>query len=197
MTSLRGYTFKTSGDAEVFLYYIYEYGIREALKAARGMYALAVLDRNKKRLLMARDRLGIKPLYYSYINGKIVVASEIKTIKYFKNDLRDSNLDKQVVYDYIKYGAMHETTRTFYDDIKSIPAGSYMSYEESCNGEVENIERYYDLPKLDSQKAEKESFIDTREELINTMKMHIQSDVPVGLALSGGIDSSILFILLK
>ena len=84
---------------------------------------------------------------------------------------------------------MHETTRTFYDDI--VYPG-FMSYEESCNGEVANIERYYDLPKLDSQDAEEESFVDTREELINTMKLHIQSDVPVGLALSGGIDSSIL-----
>ena len=111
----RGYRFKTDGDAEVFICYINEFGITKTLNKARGMYALAIFDSESHELILARDRLGIKPLYYSLIEGRLIVASEIRTIR-FLLDLADENngIERNVLYDYLVYGSMHESNGTCY-----------------------------------------------------------------------------------
>jgi asparagine synthase (glutamine-hydrolysing) len=171
---------RTTSDTEVVLKMYQKYK-ENALDYFNGMFALVIYDEKKKDIFVARDRLGIKPLYYSENAGELYYCSEIEPIK----ALVETSFDNFAVRQYLKL-RMTVKGHTIYDNIKMFPPGHY-----SINGK---ITRYWDYsPELRSAPKNEEL-----EWLIsNSVDIRKRSDVPVGSYLSGGLDSTILSYLLK
>ena len=187
----KGYTFKTQSDTEVIIYCYEEYGLN-CLKRFNGMFAFAIYDKIKKRLFLARDRLGIKPLYYTVTNKEIVFASEIKAI------LKHPNVKKKVnlygISSYLSYRYVLGK-ETLFEGIYTLQPGHFLVYE---NGNIDE-EQYWELPVI-SQKEDKgdEYYVKKlRELLTRSVKRRMISDVPLGAYLSGGLDSSIIVALMS
>ena len=180
---LKGHVFKTQTDTEVIVHAYEEYG-EACVKHFAGMFAIALWDVKNKKLFIARDRLGIKPLFYSVKNGKLYFSSEINSLSAGPEISKGINLrsfDKYLTFLYCP------APETFYEDIKQLPAGCTMVFQ---NKQV-SINKYW---KIDFEKAEHKTekhYIDQIDELLNTIiKEHLISDVPTGIFLSGGRDSS-------
>lgn len=188
----KDYNFQTKTDTEVLLAAYIKWG-SDFLQHLQGMFALAIWDDNKKRLLIARDRLGIKPLYYYIKNKRLIFASEIKAILQFPNIER--KLNKQGFLDYLSYRyALGDNT--LFSDIYSLNPGYCLIADH--NQEPKFVQ-YWDLPIVVDKKdsGEKEVLETVEKLLIDTVKSHMISDVPVGAYLSGGLDSSLLVALMS
>jgi asparagine synthase (glutamine-hydrolysing) len=180
----RGYEFRTQTDTEVVVNLYEEYGLDFTSKL-RGMFAIGIYDIRKKWLLLVRDHIGIKPLYYYYDTQKktLVFASEIKSIlKYpgIKREVDEQALDLFLTLEYIP--APH----SIFKSIKKLPAGHYLLYDQ---GEVQ-IKKYWEVQPFELPKsfsAIKDRFFNLLHE---SVKMRMVADVPLGAFLSGGIDSS-------
>jgi asparagine synthase (glutamine-hydrolysing) len=187
----KGHIFSSNSDSEVIIHAYEEYGTG-VLDKLRGMFAFALYDRREKSLLLARDRIGIKPLYYYQKNKKLVFASEIKAI------LADTTIDRkishQALYDYLGFEFV-PAPATMFQDIYKLPAGHYLLYR---NDEIE-IKQYWDLdftPKP-ADLSYDESVEVLRDHLDYAVKSHLISDVPLGVFLSGGLDSSAIVAMMR
>jgi asparagine synthase (glutamine-hydrolysing) len=177
--------FLTSSDTEVILHLYEELGT-ECVKQLRGMFAFAIWDRRNRRLFMARDHLGQKPLFYSQTGESIAFASEIKALLAAEPDLRE--LDPQALHQYLSLRII-APPRTMYASIKKLPPGHSLCFE---NGRL-SIERYFSLsyePKLRLKESELIEELEAR--MLEAVSYHLVSDVPVGAFLSGGMDSSLV-----
>ncbi|MFO7526776.1 MAG: asparagine synthase (glutamine-hydrolyzing) [Ignavibacteriaceae bacterium] len=178
----KGYAFKSNTDTEVILKSYHEWG-ESCVHKFNGMWAFAIWDSKNRKLFCSRDRFGIKPFYYNYKQGvHFVFASEIKSIL----QVIKTEPDKQTLYDSFAYGYSDHNERTFYSDVKQLRGGHNLILQ---NGNL-SFYRYY---KIKSQPC-KDSFdtakIKLRELLFDAVRIRLRSDVPLGYALSGGIDSS-------
>jgi len=180
----KGHTFKTQTDTEVIVHLYEELG-PQCLEKLRGMFAFAIWDENKKILFLARDRIGIKPLYYCLTNRSLVFASEIKAI------LTDPDVDREIareVIDRFLTFLYVPGEETLLKGIKKLAPGHYLLVED---GKAE-VRQYWDLRF--SKPAGRRSFREAKEELLSllaeTVELHMIADVPVGLLLSGGVDST-------
>ncbi len=181
----RGHSFYTKTDTEVIIH-LYEEKGADCVLDLNGMFAFCLWDKRKKTLILARDRLGIKPLYYSSLNEGFIFASEIKSI--LKIPGFNRSLDWQALDDYLSYLYIPEP-RTIFKQIKKLPPGYILTYRE---GKVE-IFSYWDFEYKDAQQEKEEYFCERLEDLLTTsIKRRLMSDVPLGVFLSGGLDSSIL-----
>lgn len=187
----KGHRFRSNTDSEVILHGYEEYGI-DVVNHLRGMFGLALYDTVRKRLLLARDRIGIKPLYYTRQNGRLVFGSEIKSI------LQDPGVERQVnhqaLYDYLGFEFV-PAPETMFAGISKLPAGHLLVWE---NGQA-SVRRYWDLsfrPAAPMPRFE-EAVEQLREHLDTAVKSHLVSDVPLGVFLSGGLDSSCLVALMR
>ncbi len=188
----RGHKFKSRSDTEVIVHAYEEYGI-EAVQKLRGMFAFAIWDSRKKLLWLARDRIGIKPLYYHSKNGRLVFASEIKGI------LQDTSvprrLNRQALYDYLGFEFV-PAPETMFEEIFKLPAGHQLVWQ---NGETK-ISQFWDLSfkqrKLEGRTPD-EVALEIRDLLDQCVDSHLMSDVPLGVFLSGGLDSSALVALMR
>ncbi len=182
----KGYTFRTRTDTEVLICLYREYG-RDFIHRLRGMFAFGIWDETKQELFLARDCIGIKPLYYTSFNGQFVFASEIKAILEHPDVKREVNED--AFYHYLSF-LTTPAPMTLFKGIYKLPAGYNLTVSE--NGSIEPKE-YWDVfdnvtplhNKPESYYAE--SILDTLREAV---KYRMVSDVPVGVFLSGGVDSS-------
>lgn len=180
----RGYKFRTSTDTEVIVNLYEEFGL-DFVKKLRGMFAIGIYDIKKNKLILIRDRIGIKPLYYSFQpeNKTLIFASEIKSIlKYpgIKKELNNNALDLFLTLEYIP------APFSIFKNINKLPSGHILIYE---NGNIQ-IKKYWEIKKgkLNGNFNElKEQFLSLLNE---SVKMRMISDVPLGAFLSGGIDSS-------
>jgi len=184
----KGHEFKSRTDSEVLVHLYEEYG-KSLVKKLRGMFAFAIWDSKKGQLFLARDRIGIKPLYYAMQNGCFIFASEIKAILEHPNIQKD--VDEEAFYHYLTF-VVTPAPLTLFKGIKKMAPGHLL--EIDANGIVEE-EWYWD--ELDfitdnSTKAQPEEFYTKRimELLRESIKDRMISDVPFGVFLSGGIDSS-------
>lgn len=174
-------------DTEVIIHAYEEWGMG-CLEKFRGMFAIALWDGNKKEFVLIRDRIGIKPLYYTVENGILIFASEIKAI--LKVMERKPNINTKAMYDYLSF-LTTPCEDTLFEGIKKLRPAMYMVFGE--NGKVKE-ERYWDVWDHTHEelyhaddKAISEALL---EELRTAVKLRKEADVPVGVFLSGGIDSS-------
>ena len=182
-----GRSFHTRTDTEVLLAAYAEWGIA-ALRKLVGMFAFGVLDVAERRLFLARDFFGIKPLYYARPSGGFAFASEIKSLLEVPGVARD--VHPGALYDYLRFGLTDRGEDTLFAAVRQLPPGHYMDVRLDKPGAAEAV--CYWQPGTDEtldisfdEAAER-----LRELFLDNIRLHLRSDVPVGTALSGGIDSS-------
>ncbi len=184
----KGHHFKSRSDTEVILHAYEEWGV-ECLSRFRGMFAFAIWDSNLKRLFMARDRLGEKPLVYFNGNGRFIFASEIKAI------LQDSDVSRKLnifaLHNYLTYQYV-PSPDTIFEGIKKLPPAHYLLYDGSDNVRIEQYWKLNFSPIQNNYEDLSEVCDLIRTELEESVKLRLISDVPLGAFLSGGIDSSLV-----
>ncbi|MBP9997231.1 MAG: asparagine synthase (glutamine-hydrolyzing) [Lachnospiraceae bacterium] len=190
---------KGSSDTEVLLEAIEKYGIKNALQMTKGMFAVALYDRQTGAIVLTRDRVGEKPLYYGHINGDFVFASELAEICVYPGF--DKRLSKEAVDRYLRYSYV-PTPLSIYEGIYKLKPGTYMTFMPPYNEGI--TEAYYDIEEEYAAGIENPfagTYDEAVEQLDNTLKeavrSQLMSDVPLGAFLSGGIDSSTIVALMQ
>lgn len=184
----KGHTFKSKTDTETILHTYEDHGT-EAVQKLNGMFSVALWDEKKRKLWLVRDRLGIKPLYYTVQNKSIIFASEIKAILEYPGIKR--KLDEEALFHYLTFSCC-PAPMTLFEGIKKLAAGFYLTVDE--NGVKET--QYWDVvggtkgKERRSKHDEKYFRENIREILKDSVKRQMVCDVPFGVFLSGGIDSS-------
>ena len=177
-----GHEFHTTCDTEVVLHAYAEWGL-ECLKKFNGMWGFAVLDLRgeKPKLVLARDHYGIKPLYYATSGDRILFASEIKAILQDQSFLRE--VDEEQLYQYLLQGFFDHSEATFFKGIRQVPAAGYVVIQDSGMEEG----RYWEPVLTENGSGDPAEF---REVFERSVQRRLIADVPVGICLSGGLDSS-------
>ncbi|NJK97043.1 MAG: asparagine synthase (glutamine-hydrolyzing) [Bacteroidales bacterium] len=181
----KGHSFRTSSDTEVLLHLYQDYG-PSCLQFLNGQFVFAVWDNHKKELFIARDRIGIRPLFYNVQNGNLVFASEIKAILEYPDYTPD--YDKAALAEVFTFWTS-VAPRNIFQGIQELPPGHLMKFK---NGQTE-ITSYWQIPF--GADSSVKSFSDSVEKLDylleDAVKMRLRADVPVAAYLSGGLDSSV------
>ena len=178
----QGHHFKTKTDVEVILHLYEEYG-DDCVKHLRGMFAFAIWDIRKRRLFMARDHLGQKPLFFCHKDGSFAFASEVKGI--LASELIKPEIDLEGLWHYLSLRFMPDD-HSMFKGIQKLPAAHRMVFE---NNQI-SIDHYWDVDFKDKLKQDEDTLVDQLDDLLlETVKLHLLSDVRVGAFLSGGIDS--------
>jgi len=186
----RGHTFKSKSDSEVIIHAYEEYGIDKALELLNGMFAFAIWDKRIKKLFLARDRLGIKPVYYSLKKDFITFASEIKSL--FVNGMVSKRLRSGCLFEYFTNQGIFGS-KTIFADVTELQPGHFMAVDDKG---TQKIKRYWDIVSICGSSGtidEERAILDGMDrELKRSVDYRLISDVPVGVLLSGGIDSSLI-----
>ena len=188
------YEFVSQSDTEVLLRAWHRWG-RRAVDRFRGMFAFAVYDKNDGTLTLVRDRVGVKPLYYYYDGTQFAFASEPRALKQWKNDLQP---DKKALCEFFQYGYI-SSQQSAYERVRKVPPGHLLRFDLSKK-ELQ-LRRYWSIlpffeePKFD--KSEDELVDELEALLVESFRYRMVSDVPVGVFLSGGIDSSVVAAILQ
>ena len=181
----RGHTFATDGDGEPILH-LYEDEGTECFQHLNGMFAIAIWDANRNRCVLARDRIGQKPLYYSVKNNQLVFGSELKSLAAVDGiceEIDPAAIDEFLTYQYIPHPG------TIWKGVRKLAPGHFAIFE---NGEL-SVQRYWNFdPSVETPIDQQAACERLRELLTDSVKMRMQSDVPLGTFLSGGIDSSLI-----
>ncbi|MBX6364423.1 MAG: asparagine synthase (glutamine-hydrolyzing) [Gemmatimonadetes bacterium] len=191
----RGHIYRSRADTETLLHLYEEYGT-DMLRRVHGMFALAIWDARRRRLFLARDRIGIKPLYFAQTDGRFLFASEIKAILQHPSVERD--LDPTALYHYLTFLATPAPS-TMFRGIRKLPAGHFL--EVDAGGQV-RMERWWDLADapapdpelLRSEEACRRHVLGLLEE---ATRERLMADVPFGVFLSGGVDSTTITALVR
>jgi asparagine synthase (glutamine-hydrolysing) len=188
----RGHSFYTKTDTEV-LVHLYEERGERCVESLAGMFAFAIWDGKRRKLLLARDRIGIKPLYYSNNGKALAFASEPKAL--LRLPWTEGRLDPQALSHYLSYDFI-PAPHCIYEDIRKVPPGHLVIYQDGdlC------CERYWDLDLTDrfnGDLGEEELCEQIWKEFCQVVKAHLISDVPLGVLLSGGIDSTSVLAALR
>jgi asparagine synthase (glutamine-hydrolysing) len=185
----RGHVFATSSDTETIVHLYEDHGV-DFVHHLRGMFGIALWDTKRRRLVLARDRVGEKPLFYSWDGARLLFGSEIKAILQ-TGAKRD--VDPQAICEYLAAGYV-SGERTFYRDVAKLPPGSLLVHE---NGRV-SVTRYWKPTVARVQPRDPAAVVDElAERLSEAVRLCLKSDVEVGAFLSGGIDSSVIVALMK
>ena len=181
----RGHRYRTRSDTETIVHLFEEYG-RDCVKYLRGMFAFAIWDRRNRELFIARDRLGIKPLYYRYDGKSLLFGSEIKAILAHPGVKPEFN--SATLAEYLAFGYIPEPD-TMYAGINKLLPGHTLSIGEG--GELK-VSSYWDLKvQADAGSRPRQFYVDRYRSLLEEcVSSHLMSDVPLGVFLSGGLDSS-------
>lgn len=182
-----GHEFSSDTDTEVVLAAYREWGL-DCVERFRGMFAFAIYDTDRNRIVLARDRLGIKPLYYTDVHGGVAFSSELTAL--LDGNIVERQLDQRAVAEFLRFGFVPEP-RTIIKGVEPVPAGSVISHDLDT-GETDTVEYWSpsfgdDAPDVD----------ELRESLRESVCIRRRSDVPLGAFLSGGLDSSSIVALLK
>lgn len=187
----KGHKFITHSDTEVIVHLYEEIG-EDCVKKLNGIFSFAIWDDKEKQLLLARDRLGVKPLYYSIFGNQLFFASEIKSILENKFMSRDINLESLDIYLSLRY---IPGNKTLLKNIYKLPPASIMIYK---NGQIKVISYWkLEIDESETKKADSEYIEEFIELLTNAVKLQLMSDVPFGAFISGGIDSGAIVSLMN
>jgi asparagine synthase (glutamine-hydrolysing) len=186
----RGHRFYTNSDTEVIVHLYEDHG-PDCVKSLRGMFAFALYDERKRKLLLARDRLGKKPLHYALSNGRLFFGSEIKAILAVAPHLAE--VDPEALLRYFYFGYVPDPLSAFVP-IKKLPPGHLLEFEQ---GKIA-VRQYWDFPRFGthSPRSEEECLEQLEDLLSEAVRIRLISDVPLGALLSGGADSSLVVALM-
>jgi asparagine synthase (glutamine-hydrolysing) len=186
----RGHSFYTHTDTEVIVHLYEEMG-PDCVNELRGMFALALYDQRRHSLLLARDRLGKKPLHYALVNGTLFFGSEIKAILAAAPDLAEIN--HEGVLQYLYFGYVPDPATAF-TSIHKLSPGHLLEFQK---GELK-VRRYWDLPHYGTHQpqSEEECLSELESRLAEAVRIRLIADVPLGALLSGGTDSSTVVALM-
>jgi asparagine synthase (glutamine-hydrolysing) len=182
-----GYGFRTESDTEVLLAAWTVWG-SDCLRRLVGMFAFAVLDRQESMLTCVRDAFGIKPLFYTEEDGNFIFSSEIRALMALKSHKAEVNWQRS--YDYLVHGEYDNSEETFFADVKQLPSGCLMTLALT-EGTAPVLSKWWTpqiTERIDLSQGEAVERI--RECFLNSIRLHLRSDVALGVALSGGVDSS-------
>ena len=190
----QGVAFRTFSDTEVLLELILKVGVEATLKKIRGMFSFVLFDKQDESLICARDQFGQKPIYYLYEHGTFATASEVTALLALVGK-RDPDMFAWRTY--LCSNGIIAPDRTFYEGIYTLPAGHLLRYRDG----VLKVEQYFDVADMydpDLYRNQVDLGVDEAVERLDqaleiAVERHLLSDVPVGIFLSGGIDSSLLY----
>ncbi len=187
----KGYNFLSSTDSEVVLYSYIEWG-DACLYKFNGMFAFAIYDKQEKTFFASRDRYGVKPFYYSLNKNFFIFSSEIPSL--LESIPQKAEAEYQAIYDFLVFNRTNQTEITFFKDVKKLQHGHSLKIDIK-EGDI-HIYRWYDLQaRLNEPFHSPEEFLQT---FSSSCSLRLRSDVPLGVCLSGGLDSSsVLSVLLK
>jgi asparagine synthase (glutamine-hydrolysing) len=191
-----GHRYSTRCDTEAILHAYEQYG-PACVDRLRGMFAFAIWDSQARRLFCARDRLGKKPLYYYHDRGLFAFASEIKAL--LEHPAITAAFDESVLPEYLAFGYISDE-RTMFRGIRKLMPGHHLTLEVGREQPALSIRQYWDLPADPTAREDRDdaSWIrECRERLEETVRTRLMSDVPLGMFLSGGLDSSAIAALMK
>ena len=177
-----GYKFKSDTDTEVIIYLYEEFG-ESCFERLNGMFAIGLYDFKQKKLILARDRMGEKPLYWSFFGGTLMFASELRAImehRIFKKELNLDALNKYLTYEYVP------TPHSIFKNVYKLEPASYLVYQ---NKEIKKI-KFWEIEFNNSDISFDEAITQLDKKINESVKLRMVSDVPFGVFLSGGLDSS-------
>ncbi|MCA9040581.1 MAG: asparagine synthase (glutamine-hydrolyzing) [Planctomycetaceae bacterium] len=194
-----GSRFRGTSDTEVLLEGISHWGLEETLSKLNGMFAFALWDRRQKELTFARDRIGIKPLYYGQRAGALLFASELKAFSPFPGF--SSELDPAAITQFFQLGYI-AAPRSIESGIHKLPPGTFITL--TSGKKLTNPVAYWSMEKIvrncrstPTEQSEQQALADLESLLTNSIRDRLIADVPVGAFLSGGIDSSLVVALMQ
>jgi len=198
----KGIKFRGHSDTEIIQEAIENWGLKDAVTKFIGMFAFALWDKKNRQLSIARDRLGIKPLYYAWINGNFVFASELKSIKAFPGF--EGEIDRTSLGCLLKNGYIGAPL-SMYKSIKKLKPGKILTIKFDSHGSSRELEDAFWSPSEVIEKGMDNTYSGTATEAINELEnilidsigLRMLSDVPLGAFLSGGIDSSLVVALMQ
>ncbi len=189
-----GYVFNTETDTEVVLNSFIEWG-EECMNYFRGMFAFCIFNKDKSELFLARDRFGIKPLIYTFLEDQFIFCSELKPI--IRSNFVPKKLSHEATNDYFRMGAVKQP-KTIIDGVFQLLPGHFMKVKSD---KTYTIKKYYDLVESSLLLPQVDDYLDAvsvvRQELETATKYHMVGDVEVGVFLSGGVDSTSVTALMK
>jgi len=190
----KGHRFTSQTDSEVLLHGYEEWGL-DFLNKINGMFAFCIYDKAKKELILARDNIGIKPLYYLDLPDIFAFASESRAFHVLKKELWSPRIDEETLEKMFLFQYVIDQQKTIYAHVKKLPPGHYLHYK---NGKLD-VRSFWKVQK--NEKFANLSFEDAIKEcdrqFNRSIKWQLRSDVPVGILLSGGIDSSLVAAVAK
>ena len=189
----KGHVFKSKSDTEVLIHGYEEWGIKNLLKKLKGMFAFAIYDQNNNKLIAARDRFGIKPFYYYKDHEKLIFASELKAIT--KNPKFKKEIDNSSIADFFTYSYV-PNPKTIWKNTKKLSPASFFEIDINKTCDIHE-EKYWKLKSGNNIVSDKDAIEKANILIHRATKEHLTSDVPVGLFLSGGYDSSTLLMHMK
>lgn len=190
---LHGHKFEGSGDSEVILAAFVQWGL-DAVNRFIGMFAIALWSKALRRLYLIRDRLGVKPLYYGWVDGTLFFASELKALRAFSG--WQPAIDREALADYFRYGYIADP-RSIYQNVYKLQPGHVLELDE---GGDPRLSQYWSvIPSAARKRNQSEDQLTEELEALmeSAFKYRMIADVPVGVFLSGGIDSSVLTAILQ
>lgn len=179
----KGHIFRTNSDTETIVHAYEEWGDK-CVEHMRGMFAFVIWDQNRRRILLARDRLGIKPLYYFHDKNSLIFGSELKAILANREIVRELNI--QALYDYFTLLYV-PAPKSIFNNIQKLPAGHTLAIDANNNVK---IRKYWDIEFIPREQSEKEWCEKLISKLREAVDIRLMSEVPLGAFLSGGVDSS-------
>ena len=187
----KGYHFRTTSDTEVIIY-LYEENGEKAFARLNGIFAFSIYDKRKKCVILVRDHFGVKPLYYTLSNGRLLFGSEIKAI------FQDPSVKKE--FDYEAFNSFltfryNPSPQTIFKNVKKLLPGHYLKITSEGSIELKSYWEY--IPKTNSAISEGEAIEEYQRLLNNAVRRQMISDVPLGLLLSGGVDSAVIGYLMQ
>ncbi len=189
-----GHRFRTEGDTEVVLAALAAWGVEVAVRRFIGMFAIALWDKAERRLVLVRDRLGVKPLYYGWDGRNLCFGSELKALRAYRH--WQPEIDQAALAEYFQFGYIN-APRSIYRNVFKLPPGHWLELRQ---GRTPAVRRYWTvLDALATPLRESEDELAEQLEalMVDAFRLRMVADVPVGMFLSGGIDSSMVTALLQ
>ncbi|HXD18766.1 MAG TPA: asparagine synthase (glutamine-hydrolyzing) [Vicinamibacterales bacterium] len=191
---VKGRSFATTGDSEVVLAAVDEWGVEAAVRSFIGMFAIAIWDNHERRLLLIRDRLGVKPLYYGWDGRSLWFGSELKALRAFRHWTPE--IDRTALAEYFHFGYIN-APRSIYRHVFKLEPGHWLELKDGAEPVIRCYWNVLDALDNPAPGNEQQMTEELEALMVDAFRLRMVSDVPVGMFLSGGIDSSVVTALLQ